>query len=50
LVICEEELQAGHLIATNIFVKEDGGWRMVHHQASPLVVRAHGAEPLRRPH
>jgi ketosteroid isomerase-like protein len=25
-----------HLAATNIFVFEDGQWRMVHHQAGPL--------------
>jgi len=40
LVLCEEELDTGHLIATNIFVREAGAWRMVHHQASPIVVRS----------
>lgn len=25
-----------HLVATNVFVLEDGAWRMVHHQAGPL--------------
>jgi hypothetical protein len=25
-----------HLAATNVFVLEDGRWRMVHHQAGPL--------------
>jgi hypothetical protein len=25
-----------HLAATNVFVFEDGRWRMVHHQAGPL--------------
>ncbi|HUB97392.1 MAG TPA: nuclear transport factor 2 family protein [Stellaceae bacterium] len=50
LVICEEELSAGNLVATNMFVKEDGRWRMVHHQASPLVGRPQGSRPppLRR--
>jgi hypothetical protein len=49
LVICEEELSAGHLVATNMFVKEDGRWRMVHHQASPLVGRPPGPRtPQRR--
>jgi hypothetical protein len=38
-VICEEELDGGHLIATNIFVREAGHWRMIHHQASPIVIR-----------
>lgn len=39
VVTCEEDLSANILIATNIFAKEDGGWRMVHHQAGPLVMR-----------
>ena len=35
-VICREVLeQQGWLIATNIFAREEGGWRMVHHQAGP---------------
>jgi len=25
-----------HLAATNVFVLEDGAWRMVHHHAGPL--------------
>lgn len=28
--------EPAHLIATNVFVLEDGHWRMVHHQAGPL--------------
>ena len=35
-VVCSEIFPGGHqLIATNIFVIEDGSWRMVHHQAGP---------------
>jgi ketosteroid isomerase-like protein len=34
-VLCFEAVPGGHLIATNIFVRENGEWRMVHHQASP---------------
>ena len=34
-VICIEHLGGGLLIATNIFAREDGDWRLVHHQASP---------------
>jgi hypothetical protein len=34
-----------HLVATNIFVLEDGRWRMVHHHAGPLSV----PEPRRAP-
>jgi len=32
-VLCYEELDSGFLIATNIFVREDGAWKIVHHQA-----------------
>jgi ketosteroid isomerase-like protein len=32
-----------HLAATNVFVLEDGSWRMVHHHAGPL------ASPIPRP-
>jgi hypothetical protein len=39
LVVCEEELEGGTLIASNFFVREDGAWRMAHHQASQLAVR-----------
>jgi ketosteroid isomerase-like protein len=39
LVICEEELDGGTLIASNFFVREDGEWRIAHHQAGQLVSR-----------
>lgn len=39
VITCEEEIAANILIATNIFAKEDGAWRMIHHQAGPLVMR-----------
>jgi hypothetical protein len=39
LVICEEELEGGTLVASNWFVREDGVWRIAHHQASQLVAR-----------
>jgi ketosteroid isomerase-like protein len=35
-VICEEILPGGALVATNLFVRERGSWRLVHHHASPL--------------
>ncbi len=35
-VICHEVLEEGILAVTNIFARSDEGWRMVHHQASPL--------------
>lgn len=35
-VICEEVLREGRLVATNIFIRESGDWRLLHHQAGPL--------------
>ncbi len=35
-VVCEERVGDHRLIATNVFVREDGRWAMVHHHASPL--------------
>ncbi len=32
-VICHEVLDQGYLVATNVFVREDGQWKMIHHQA-----------------
>ena len=33
-IVCYEHLGDGtNLVATNVFVHEDNGWRMVHHQA-----------------
>jgi ketosteroid isomerase-like protein len=49
IVICEEELAGGHLIATNVFIREDGHWRIVHHQSGPLVARP-AARPAGRMH
>lgn len=38
-VICHEIVPDGILAATNHFVRdEDGAWRMIHHQASPMAV------------
>jgi hypothetical protein len=39
LVVCEEELDSGTLVASNLFVREDGAWRIAHHQAGQLVAR-----------
>jgi ketosteroid isomerase-like protein len=48
LVICEEELDGGTLIASNLFVREDGAWHIVHHQAGQLVARRpQGRRPTR---
>jgi ketosteroid isomerase-like protein len=39
LVVCEEELDGGTLVASNLFVREDGAWKIAHHQAGQLVAR-----------
>jgi len=39
-VICVEHLPDGDLIATNIFAREHGEWRLVHHQAGPTPSQA----------
>ncbi len=33
-VTCQETLPGIHLAATNLFVREGGSWRLIHHQAS----------------
>jgi hypothetical protein len=35
-VLCFERFAGSRLAATNIFVREEGAWRMVHHQAGPV--------------
>ncbi|MGC2523753.1 MAG: nuclear transport factor 2 family protein [Stellaceae bacterium] len=45
LVLCEEELDGGTLAASNLFVREDGVWRLAHHHAGQIVRRQ--AEPRR---
>ena len=39
LVLCEEELEGGTLAASNFFVREEGVWRIAHHQAGQIVRR-----------
>jgi ketosteroid isomerase-like protein len=39
LVLCEEELAGGTLVASNLFVREDGAWKIAHHHAGQLVTR-----------
>lgn len=48
-VACYEILPNGILVATNIFVPEDGAWRMVHHHAgpTPALDAADEEDPLR---
>ena len=36
LVLCFEEIGGQVLVASNYFAREDGGWRIVHHQSGPV--------------
>lgn len=36
LVIVYEKAGEAYLAASNLFVREDGEWRLVHHQAGPI--------------
>jgi ketosteroid isomerase-like protein len=49
MVICEEALPGNTLTATNLFVREDGAWRMVHHHAGPVFLRPETAPPRKPP-
>ena len=40
IVICEEELPGNLLTATNVFAREDGAWRLVHHHSGPVFQRS----------
>ncbi len=35
LVVCFEDVEGEYLIATNVFRREGGVWKIVHHQAGP---------------
>jgi ketosteroid isomerase-like protein len=39
-VICIESIPAVRLIATNVFVREDGEWKIAHHHASSAAAPA----------
>jgi ketosteroid isomerase-like protein len=44
-VICIERLPGVELVATNVFVREDGEWKMVHHHASGMAREVTESEP-----
>ena len=44
-VTCIEHLADGTIAATNVFVEEQGRWRMVHHHGGPMPP----PRPSRRP-
>lgn len=39
MVLCYERLGGSYLIATNVFVREDRYWRMLHHHSGPTAGR-----------
>ena len=49
LVVCEEELDGGTLIASNLYVREDDSWRIAHHHAGQLVARRPQGRRTERP-
>ena len=36
MVCCYERVANQHLVASNLFIRADGRWRMIHHHAGPL--------------
>jgi ketosteroid isomerase-like protein len=38
VVICRELVSGSPLAATNIFVREDGAWKLIHHHSGPVYV------------
>ena len=51
VVTCHELIDGSTLVATNLFVREAGTWRLCHHHASPLAPgrpRARPPEPTLR--
>jgi hypothetical protein len=43
-VVCFEAINNGFLVATNVFAREDGAWKLVHHQAGPTADRPGGGD------
>ena len=37
VVLCREVVSGSPLYATNVFVREEGGWRLTHHQSGPVM-------------
>jgi hypothetical protein len=36
IVLCRELVAGSPLVATNVFVLEDGAWRLIHHHSGPV--------------
>lgn len=43
-VICHEVIDDSYLVATNLFVRERGRWKLAHHHAGPLAQPPETAE------
>ncbi len=39
IVLCREILPGGHLMATNAYIRERDGWKMIHHHSAPVPPR-----------
>ena len=48
-VVCNERVPGGELAATNVFVREEGRFRLVHHHAAPIVRQQEQKPPPRDP-
>lgn len=44
-VVCSEVLPGAELCATNVFVREDGMWKLIHHHAGPIASRMEDVRP-----
>lgn len=44
-VICNERIPGAELVATNVFTREDGEWRLVHHHAGGVAHPSTEPEP-----
>ena len=49
LVLCYERVGAHSLIATNVFVREEESWLMVHHQSGPSPLLPDSDDGLDKP-
>ncbi len=48
-VVCNEVLTSAELCATNLFVREGGAWKLVHHHAGPVASRMDEPRPKAAP-
>ena len=47
-VLCHEVIEGSYLVATNLFVRERGRWKLAHHHAGPLAQPPETFEPPSR--